>query len=251
MTTPTTIKDAKELPIVMQACDEVQMVDLLKNLPAVIQALQDSLKEKIKEVEDFKHTTPAYLAANQIGHRLRVVLLYLPDQKAQIAMINPTYEILEEAPDQPQYRISTFLMEQVRFRNNCYAQKIRVHYQDPFTLKPLTLVLEGNAAIAAQMGIQFINGKTPLDNVPVEELRQYAAGTLKPNEKNKIVSTKEAYLMQGREIDPKQNQFGSDQKEFIEAYLELRKKFPILYNPCTGKKLVEKLNEEPAKVMAP
>ncbi len=234
-----TIEDTANLPKLLQACDEVTLEDLKDDaLVTTVQELQATLIGKIPGVANNTHLTPAYLAANQIGNNKRVVLLYLPKEGAfaeQIVMFNPIYTVKEAAGNPSHYRISTFFAEQFRFRNDFYARKIEVEYgnQDG---KRVSLLLDNHAAIAAQMGINFVYGITPLDyNIDTSDLLNFidhhAEEKLSGSEK--IITTRQAYILQSRAVN-NDYQFGSNQIDSIKNFTKQRMSMPVLFNPNTG-----------------
>ncbi len=220
----------------------------------IIEKLQICMNQKIPGTCVFPatHAKPAYLAANQIGYDKRIVLLYLPGDQSKnksherLILVNPTYEELEPASaDAKKYfYLNTFSADQIRFRSDGYASKVKVTYQDAYCSDKHTLELTGLEAIAAQMGINFVYGITPLDHhIDPAELRQFAKqrGYGSIRETDKLATTTNVYHALGRdnEIDPRDSQFDPEllQLDVIPAYLDCRKANPCIYDPHTGEEI--------------
>lgn len=238
-----TIVDTTDYVNVLEPCEHAGIADLLNDVNQIKSDLKSTLRFKLPNIanEPSTHDRPAYLAANQIGHKKRVVLLYLPpvdETKArEIIMINPIYKRLEEvqSDSKTQFRISTFFADQFRFSNRCYADKIYVVYHDEFWNQQ-SIELKGLEAIAAQMGINFINGITPLDNgITLDELKTFSQN---PSAENPLKTARDAYLYHGRAFDSSNPEFDPNpmQLKYINNFLHYRQTNPCLFDPSTGEK---------------
>jgi peptide deformylase len=248
-----TVENTDKLKHVVSACEEVQPGDLKNNRVAdIVNRLKSALISKIPDIGTSTHKVPAYLAANQIADNLRVALLYLPGSDTQTTplhvILNPTYQVLEtySSEGKLKFRISTFFIEQLRFRND--VALIAITYRD-IHWKPQTMNLADTAAVAALFGVGFLYGITPLDyNISKAELLDFINNPEKAiDESTKVTTTRQAYEWDNKAITS-HPQFGKDQIKHLANFLAVRDQFPIQYDPTTGKLIATPVLEKQASL---